>query len=86
MTLLFTFVNVLAQVLTFAIFLRAILSWLPVGGAISPLRDIIQQATDPILTPLRQIIPTIGSIDITPIIAILLLQTIARISINATIS
>lgn len=67
----------LAQVLSLLIFLRAILSWFPVDRG-SPLVAALDQVTEPILEPLRRIIPRIGMIDITPLVAILLLQLIAQ--------
>ena len=72
------FVRILCELLTFAIFVRVILSWF----AISPnnrLVYLLHQVTEPILAPLRGIIPRIGMIDITPIIAIILLQIIASL-------
>ena len=68
----------LCQVLAFIIFLRAILSWF----AISPYNPIIaflDRITEPILAPLRRVVPRIGMIDITPMVAILLLVIIASL-------
>lgn len=68
----------LCQVIAFIIFLRAILSWF----AISPYNPIIvflDRITEPILAPLRRVIPRIGVIDITPMVAILLLIIIASL-------
>jgi len=67
----------LLQVLSAAIFLRAILSWF----ALDPrnlLVEVLDQITEPILSPLRRIVPRIGMIDITPLVAIILLQFLAQ--------
>ena len=76
----------ICQVLTFAVFFRAILSWFTMSSR-SPLLisvyRVFIQITEPIMAPLRRIIPTIGMIDITPIIAILLLQIIAQVLVRA---
>ncbi len=72
-----TFINILCTVLTIAIVIRAIVSWFAPSPN-SPVVNLLNQVTDPILEPLRRIIPPIGgTIDITPIIAIILLQVIA---------
>lgn len=73
------FITLVAQILTLAILARAILSWFPVspGGL---LMVVLYQLTEPILVPLRRIIPTIGMIDITPFVAILLLQGITQLA------
>jgi YggT family protein len=39
--------------------------------------------SEPILRPLRQIVPTLGMIDITPILAYFLLGFLARILVGA---
>ncbi|MBI4236074.1 MAG: YggT family protein [Chloroflexi bacterium] len=70
-----TFILVLANILTFAIFVRAILSWFPISGT-NPLVAVIYQITEPVLAPLRRVVPRIGMIDITPMAAIVLLQLV----------
>jgi YggT family protein len=40
---------------------------------------LLDDITDPIITPLRRVIPTLGMIDISPIIAILLIQFVTGI-------
>ena len=86
MTTFIYFLYYLFQVLTFAIFFRAILSWFTMNSR-SPLLisvyRVFIQITEPIMAPLRRIIPTIGMVDITPIIAILLLQIIAQVLVRA---
>ena len=60
------FVNALFTILIWAIIGRALLSWFPVrpGNPFYPLALILNQITEPVLGPLRRIIPTIGPIDI----------------------
>ena len=68
-------VGVFIQFLGFAIFARAILSWFPIdqNGTIPQALDSI---TSPILDPLRKVIPPLGMIDLTPMIAMFLLLVI----------
>lgn len=82
MTTFILFLYYLFQVLTFAIFLRAILSWFTMSSRSPLLMSIYRvfiQVTEPILAPLRRIIPMVGMIDITPIIAILILQILSLV-------
>ena len=68
--------------LTIAVFLRVILSWF----SADPKRGfalILYQITEPILAPLRRIVPRVGTFDITPIVAIFLLQIIGGLLIAA---
>jgi YggT family protein len=63
-----------------AIIVRVLASWLPIGP-FSPWVRWSFTLTEPILRPLRRVIPLIGSIDITPIVAFFglgLLESLVR--------
>ena len=70
------FINILIPVLYIAIIARVILSWFPMGGANNPLIAIVYHITEPILLPLRRVIPNLGFLDLTPMIALILLGII----------
>ena len=61
--------------LRIALLVRVVSSWLPVSPY-SPWIRWSYAITDPILNPLRQVIPAMGPIDITPIIAYFLIGLI----------
>ena len=65
-------VGTLLQVLAFAIFARAMVSWFPIDRD-RPIVRILDQVTEPVIEPLRRIIPPIGMIDLTPTIAMIVL-------------
>ena len=69
------FVSLLFDVLTFAIFIRVIMSWF--SPRPNALTVILGKITEPILAPLRRIIPRVGMFDLTPMVAIIILQVIA---------
>jgi len=52
------------------LFARIILSWFPMqpGTPVASIASIIYQLTEPVMGPVRRIIPTIGMIDISPIV------------------
>lgn len=54
-----------------ALILQAVLSWI---NPYSPLAAPAQQLTRPLLDPIRRVIPLISGIDLSPLVAILLLQ------------
>jgi len=66
------------QLLAIAVLIRALLSWVSPDPR-NPVVQALDAITEPILQPLRQIIPRIGMIDITPLVAIILLTFIARL-------
>lgn len=63
------FVQYCCRILSYAIFIRVILSWFGINRYNIFIR-ILDDVTEPILVPLRRIVPTIGMFDITPLIAI----------------
>ncbi len=76
------FVDVLFNVLILAILARALLSWFRIGPD-SKLGLVLYEVTEPILGPLRRVIPPLGGmIDITPIIALFLLQFLHSIIVT----
>lgn len=75
MSFLFSLIRILCEVLTIAIIARAILSWFSPNPT-NMLVVILFRVTEPLLSPLRRIIPRIGMVDFTPLVAILLLQLI----------
>lgn len=78
MAILYDFIRILFEVLSIAIVIRVLLSWFNVSPY-NPIVSFLDQVTEPILAPLRRVIPAIGMIDITPIVALLLLQVIEYI-------
>lgn len=81
MSFLLNFISLLFDVLTMAIFLRAILSWVSTGPN-NMLVKMLYQVTEPILAPLRRIVPKVGMLDLTPLVAIVLLQLIGSLLIR----
>lgn len=82
---LFVFINTLLQALSWAIIIRVLLSWLPMAGInIDPYNPIIRflySITDPILEPLRRY-TTVGMMDLSPIVAIILINVVRSILLN----
>ena len=62
--------------LVVAIIARALLSWFNLDPR-SPLIQALNSITDPIMEPIRRIMPRIGMIDLSPLVAILLLQFVS---------
>ncbi len=69
------FIDILVQILAFAIIARAVLTWFPVRPN-NVLVVFLFQVTEPILAPLRRVVPRLGMLDLTPLIAIVLLRIV----------
>ena len=82
---LFQLLNAVIGLLVWALILSAIFSTLASFGVLDTrnrlvwtIGDFLTRVTEPMLRPIRNVLPNFGNIDISPIIAILLLQYIAR--------
>ena len=76
--LLLTFLQMLALVLWLLLIARVVLSWTnPMGGG--GLVAFIYQATEPILAPIRRVLPPTSGIDWSPLVAMLILGLVLRL-------
>jgi YggT family protein len=66
-------VSLLINVFIFAVFARAILSWMN-PGTFNAASSILATLTEPLLDICRKVIPDLGGIDLSPLAALLLLQ------------
>ena len=80
--LVVTFVDVLATVLYIAMIGRVIMSWINVGPSnpLYPIAQIIYQVTEPVLAPLRRVLPSFGMLDFSPMVALLLIFFIRSVA------
>ena len=72
----------LLRILTYALIGRALLSWFDPRGQWTITR-LLADLTEPIVAPLRRVIPPIGMIDISFIVAIILIQVLERLLVQA---
>lgn len=59
-----------------AIIAQAILSWVMSPGQYHPAQTLLYSLTEPVLRPIRQIVPMVGGIDLSPLVALILLQVL----------
>ncbi len=75
---LFFLIDRLFQIASALILIRVLVSWVPALGlhhpAIRSLDRIVTQVTGPIIDPIRRVMPPVGGMDLSPIIALMLLQ------------
>jgi YggT family protein len=72
MAIFISLFNTFLSILLLAIFVRSILSWFPIARD-NPLSVAIVQLTEPVLSPIRKVLPRIGSLDLSPMVAMLLI-------------
>ena len=71
------FLEKLVNVYSIIIIIRAVISWFPIDYY-HPINVVIRNLTDPVLKPIRKLIPTSG-IDFSPFIVIILLGILKSI-------
>jgi YggT family protein len=72
------FIRFLAFGLELLILARVILSWVDPAGR-GPIASWVVSATEPILAPIRRMLPRTGMLDLSPFIVILVLGAILRV-------
>ncbi|MDQ2940812.1 MAG: YggT family protein [Chloroflexota bacterium] len=78
MLLFVNFLQILTYVLSALLIARVLVSWLaPTGGG--GIVAFIYQVTEPILAPIRRVIPPTSGIDWSPLVALLLLGVVTRL-------
>ena len=82
---LISFINILINILYFAMIGRVIMSWINVGPSspLYPIAKVLYQITEPVLAPIRRVLPTFGMLDLSPMVALLVLYAIRRLFVTA---
>ena len=78
------FVEVLTTIFWIAILARVILSWIPIDQS-SPFHQVVvfvHEITEPILGPIRKVLPNFGFLDLSPMVALFLMILIQRILVS----
>lgn len=66
------------ELLTWSVIARSLLSWFPIDQN-SPICQLLVRITEPIIEPLRKIMPSTGMIDLSPMAAIIVLIVAAQL-------
>lgn len=68
----------LVNLYTFTLFVQAILSWLG-PGVNNPASNVLWSMNEPLLRPVRRLIPPMSGLDLSPLFVILALQVVSRL-------
>jgi YggT family protein len=79
---LLTVIDLVLNALIILTIARSLFSWIDPGMQ-SPIGRFLRQATEPIIAPIRQIVPSAGALDFSPMIAIFVLIIVERVLHNA---
>ena len=74
MSILVQALSTFLSIYTVLLIIRILLSWFPNVDWLNPPFSVLSQLTDPYLNVFRSIIPPLGGVDLSPILAFLLLS------------
>ena len=72
---IFNILSSISQILLFAVIGGVILSWVAPGNP-HPLLQLIEEISDKILSPIRNYIPSMGGLDFSPLLVLILLNQV----------
>lgn len=79
-------ISTLIQLYIWILIANAVLSWLVAFNVVSPHNNVVRtigealyRLTEPVLRPIRQFLPSLGGLDISPVIAIIGLLFLQRL-------
>lgn len=82
--ILITFINVLQQMLVLLVIISVILSYFM--DPYHPVRRTIDGIVEPMLSPIRRVVPLIGMLDFSPLVLIIIIQVVGNLLIRLLFS
>ncbi len=73
-------IGLLANILIILIFVWVILTW--IMPPYHPLREALDRIVEPMLAPIRRVLPNTGGIDFSPMILMILIELLSRVLVG----
>jgi YggT family protein len=80
MNVLIVIVNATVNVFSILILIYSLLSF--ILGPFHPIRQTLGQVVEPMLTPIRKVVPAVGGLDFSPLILMILIQVVGSVLIS----
>ena len=77
---LITIINIVSQLLVLLVFISVILSYFM--DPYHPIRRGVDNIVQPMLAPIRRVVPTVGMLDFSPLVLILLIQLVKSLLVS----
>ena len=77
---LITIINIVSQLLVLLVFISVILSYFM--DPYHPIRRGVDNIVQPMLAPIRRVVPTVGMLDFSPLVLILLIQLVKSLIVS----
>jgi YggT family protein len=79
MGFLFNIIAIVLQLFSLALFARILLSWFPDIDRSHPVVQFLFDITEPVLRPVREMLPQTGMFDFSPLVVVLVIQVLLRL-------
>lgn len=76
-TYLLNIINIIVQIITLLVIIKVFLSYFM--SPYHPLRLNLDRIVEPMLRPIRSVIPSMGMLDLSPLILIVIMQILGRV-------
>jgi YggT family protein len=80
MLLIIRLINIIVQLLTLLIIVDVVLSYFM--SPFHPVREALDRIVNPMLNPIRRVIPPLGGLDLSPIVLLILIQVLGSVLRN----
>jgi YggT family protein len=80
MLFLIRLINIIVQLLTLLIIVDVVLSYFM--SPFHPVREALDRIVNPLLNPIRRVIPPLGGLDLSPIVLLILIQVLGSVLTN----
>lgn len=77
---LITIINIVSQLLVLLVFISVILSY--IMDPYHPIRRGVDNIVEPMLAPIRRVVPLLGMLDFSPLVLILLIQLVKSLLVS----
>ena len=83
--MIWSLIRLLLEFYLLALLAWIVLSWVPPSGPgpLTTIRDLLQRLTEPVLTPIRRMMPTVRmggmGLDLSPLIVLLVIQVLLTV-------
>jgi YggT family protein len=84
MSYLINLINIFVQLVTLLVIIKVFLSYFM--SPYHPVRMTVDRIINPLLRPIQRIIPSVGMLDLSPLVLIIVVQLIGKILITALVS
>jgi YggT family protein len=78
--IIIVFIRYLVQILSLIVIIDIVLSYFM--PPFNPIRNFLDRIVNPLLAPIRRVVPPIGMIDFSPLILLILIQVVGSILIS----